>query len=415
MAGRAALAAAMFLALMAAPALPATFTPERGISMNLWVTWPDSARWNDPAVVETFPEWRAHVSQGDLDRLRQAGFDTLRLPVEPGFLMHDESPLRLATILGGLDRAIGMAVGAGLGVIVDMHPIPRGDESGIAGTGQLLREDALFDRYASLLARLAARLERWPADTVALEVMNEPTLDCYDRREQARWADRLERLHRAARAANDAITLIVSGACWGSADGLAAMDPDRLADDNTLWSFHSYEPFIVTHQGATWGGDIVAHLRDIPWPPTELGPADVAALLAANEARITDALDGRRARRAIGFLRDNARRLNELDDPAEAILQPFQTAAAWADRHDIARERIFLGEFGMIGREWGTDLDVPAQYRLNYMRAMIGQAEAHGFGWSVWSYGGAFGLVQGYDGRPLAEPLYDRLIWTLTD
>jgi hypothetical protein len=74
-----------------------------------------------------------------------------------------------------------------------------------------------------------------------------------------------------------------------------------------------------------------------------------------------------------------------------------------------------MGEFGMIGREWGTDLDVPAQYRLNYMRAMIGLAEANGFSWSVWSVGGAFGLMQGYAGEPLDLPLYDQLIWTLTD
>jgi hypothetical protein len=49
------------------------------------------------------------------------------------------------------------------------------------------------------------------------------------------------------------------------------------------------------------------------------------------------------------------------------------------------------------------------------MRAMIGLAEAHGFSWSVWSVGGAFGLMQGYAGERLGLPLYDQLIWNLTD
>ncbi|MCG8403342.1 MAG: glycosyl hydrolase, partial [Firmicutes bacterium] len=186
-------------------------------------------------------------------------------------------------------------------------------------------------------------------------------------------------------------------------------------DANTLWSFHAYEPFIVTHQGASWGGDIVRYLRDIPWPPDAVSEAEMDALVDENVARVRAVLGGLAERRALNFLRDNVREMKALDRPEDALVEPFDTVAAWADQHGVARERIFLGEFGMIGREWGTDLDVPAQYRLNYMRAMIGKAEAHGFGWSVWSFGGAFGLVQGYSGERLAEPLYDQLIWTLTD
>ena len=34
---------------------------------------------------------------------------------------------------------------------------------------------------------------------------------------------------------------------------------------------------------------------------------------------------------------------------------------------------------------------------------MIARAERHGFSWSVWSYGGAFGIVEEFDGKP-AEP-----------
>lgn len=397
----------------AVPAMAATFEVRRSISMDLWVEWPDVARWNDADVVGNFPEWRRHVSPADFADLKAAGFDTVRLPVEPAFLLHDDDPARRATALAGIDTAISMIVANDLKVIVDLHTIPRGE--GYAGTEQILADPSLFDRYVELVAELAEKLSDWRAETVAFELMNEPTLDCYDRREREQWADQLERLHGAARAANADITLVLSGACWGSADGLAAIDPRAIADDNVLWSFHSYEPFIVTHQGARWGGDIVAHLRDLPWPPNAVGMDEWERIVADNERRIRSALSGRAERRALGFLADNTNRLWALDDPGEALAPPFETVAAWADEHGIDRADIFLGEFGMIGREWETDLDVPEQYRLNYMRAMIGKAEAHGFGWSVWSYGGAFGLVQGYSGDRLDEPLYDQLIWNLTD
>lgn len=403
------------LTVSAMPALAATFEVRRSISTDLWVEWPGAERWNDADVIAAFPEWRRHVSDVDFAELKAAGFDTVRMPVEPAFLLHDADPERLAAILAGIDAAIAMIVEAGLNVIVDMHTIPRGSGEAYAGTDQIMASEALFARYADMVARVVGHLERWPAASVALEVINEPTLDCYDRGGRDRWARMLETLHGAARAANAEITLVLTGACWGSADGLAALDPDAIGDDNVLWTFHSYEPFMVTHQGATWGGDIVAHLRDIPWPPGAVDAGEWDRIVAANERRIRAALAGRAERRAIGFLRDHTADLRATDDPIAVLAPPFATVAGWADEHGIAREDILLGEFGMIGREWGTDLEVPAQYRLNYMRAMIGLAEAHGFGWSVWSFGGAFGLVQGYGGVRLDEPLHDRLIWTLTD
>lgn len=396
------------LALAAAPAAAAIFEARRSISMDLWVAWPDIGRWTDAEVVGAFPEWRRHVAAGDFVRLKAAGFDTIRLPVEPAFLLHDDDPARRATILAGIDAAIAMIVENGLKAIVDLHAIPRGE--GYAGIGQLMDDEALFDRYVRLVADVAEHLAPWPATQVALEVINEPTLDCRDRDDQARWADRLAQLHRAARAANEDIALVLTGACWGSADGLAALDPAVIGDDNVIWTFHSYEPFIATHQGAGWVDHRVRHLRDIPWPPGAVSEARWAAMIAGNDARIRAALDGGDEREALAFLYDHAGRLRRR--PADALLAPpFDTVAAWADAHGIARARILLGEFGMIGREWGTDLDVPARYRLAYMRAMIAQAEARGFAWSVWSFGGAFGLVQGYGGEPLAEPLYDQLIW----
>ncbi|MBO6723564.1 MAG: cellulase family glycosylhydrolase [Roseitalea sp.] len=405
----------VLIVLCALPAAATVFEVRRAISTNLWVEWPDISRWNDAVVVACFPEWRRHLGPEDFADLKAAGFDTIRMPLEPAFFLHNDDPKRLSELLAGMDRAIATIRGAGLKVIVDLHTIPRGDGDDYVGTTQLMTDDALFDRYVALVARMSGDLSRWPAHMVALEVINEPTLDCYDSDDRARWQARLESLHGAARATNGDITLVLTGACWGSADGLAAVDPRPIDDANTLWSFHSYEPFFVTHQGATWGGDIVAHLRGIPWPPDAVDAAAFDAAADDSADRIRAALSGRNERRALNFLNDSLRAMLALDDPADALAPSFETVAGWADEHGIARDRIFMGEFGMIGREWGTDLDVPAQYRLNYMRAMIGQAEAHGFSWSVWSLGGAFGLMQGYSGERLEMPLYDQLIWTLTD
>jgi len=57
----------------------------------------------------------------------------------------------------------------------------------------------------------------------------------------------------------------------------------------------------------------------------------------------------------------------------------------------------------MIRQEYGNDHVVPAAQRAAYYRDMIAQAERNGFAWSMWSYGGAFGVVEEFDGRR-AEP-----------
>ena len=76
---------------------------------------------------------------------------------------------------------------------------------------------------------------------------------------------------------------------------------------------------------------------------------------------------------------------------------------AWAKTNGVKPENITLGEFGMIRQEYGNAYVMPAEYRAAYVRDMIARAEAHGFSWSLWSYGGAFGIVDAFNGDK-AEP-----------
>jgi hypothetical protein len=90
----------------------------------------------------------------------------------------------------------------------------------------------------------------------------------------------------------------------------------------------------------------------------------------------------------------------ELDALMDA---PLDTVAAWAQKHGISPQNILLGEFGMIRQEYGNPHVVPGRYRAAYVADMIARAERHGFPWAIWSYGGAFGTVDEFEGRK-AEP-----------
>ncbi|TCD15441.1 glycoside hydrolase family 5 protein [Oricola cellulosilytica] len=400
---RATLAGVALALILAGPSFAesARFTAKRGLNMDQWVTWPPAYRWTEPAVTGNFPEWKARVTDADLRRLKETGFDFVRLPVDPAVFLVQSDPAVRDVLFAGVDGAVDRLLAAGLNVIVDLHTIPRGDDTDAPGVGQILDDPDLFEAYRMLVADTASRLRSRDPHKVALELINEPTLEC--RAGNRDWGPRLRQLHQAARTGNSEITLVLQGACWGSAGGLAAIDPTEIGDANTIYSFHSYEPFILTHQSANWAGELVKHIAGIPYPPSRLGPEEAGDLLRANLERIeADASDGEK-RSAASFLRKQMRKFEEPSALAREMRRPFERAARWADDHRVPRERIMLGEFGMIRREYGKPPATKPRWRGAYYRDMIALAEEQGFAWAIWSYGGAFGVIDGFSGEK-ADP-----------
>src|SRR5437868_2469280 len=61
-------------------------------------------------------------------------------------------------------------------------------------------------------------------------------------------------------------TIIACGARWSGLEDLLPLQPLALA--NIIYTFHDYEPFAFTHQGATWTDPTVQPLRNVPYPST---------------------------------------------------------------------------------------------------------------------------------------------------
>ena len=178
--------------------------------------------------------------------------------------------------------------------------------------------------------------------------------------------------------------------------------PESITTDpNTLYTFHSYVPFLLTHQGAGWAGDFIVHVTGLPYPLDRLGQAELDRRVAEIKARmLRDAPPGR-ADELPPYLDEL---LDEISTPArlrKMIEKPFREAAAFAETNDIAPGRILLGEFGMIRREFDKDAVMPAEWRIDYIRDVRKIAEEYGFAWSVWGYSGAFGMVEGFGGEPV--------------
>lgn len=388
----------------AAPVSAADFPVRRGINLDIWNVWPPEEQWGDPSVILPYPEWRRTVGEAQLAALKQDGFDFVRMPVDPAPLLSPRTAGLQEELFDSIRDSVRLTNAAGLKVVVDLHTIPWGDDRSVS-TGRLLEDEALFDRYVELVRRMAATLAAEDPDLVALELFNEPTIDCEEG--QSAWPGRLKRLFAAARASATRLTLVLPGGCWSSANGLARLDPADFPDDNLLWTFHSYEPFLLTHQGATWAGDFIPYVTGIPYPPSGVPQAEMDGVLERIRERIRAEAPLLRQAGLLAYLDEQYAEIDTPEKLREVMERPFRDVAGWAARHGVPPSDILLGEFGMIRQEYGSAHVMPAEWRAAYVGDMIRLAEDHGFAWSLWGYGGAFGVVEAFEQRPAEAAVLD--------
>ncbi|MGE3364432.1 MAG: glycoside hydrolase family 5 protein [Rhizobiaceae bacterium] len=382
-------------------AAAADFQPRRGINLDQWVTWPAESQWADPAAMLPFPEWRKTLDQAGLAELKAGGFDFVRMPVDPSpFLSPTAAPLR-DQLLDQVLESVRLINGAGLKVIVDLHLIPSSSARAI-GVHEVLDDANMFDAYVGLVRDFGRLLAKEDPTKVAFELMNEPTIDC-DEDGSNKWPGLQKRLFAAARASATRLTLVLTGACYSSAGRLAKIDPKDYPDDNIIWGFHSYNPFLLTHQGATWAGDFIGYVTGLPYPPYAVPRAELDAIVERIKEKMRAEAPWARRDGLTSYLDELLATVDTKEKLETVIEEPFTTVAQWAASNGISPNDILLGEFGMIRQEYGNDFVMPAASRAAYYKAMIDHAEKHGFAWSMWSYGGAFGVVDAFEGKK-AEP-----------
>jgi endoglucanase len=270
-----------------------------------------------------------------LEALRSAGFETIRLPVDPTYVSPDS--------LTDVARVLRTLTELGFNAILDLHPQGKIEPAQIS---------LAWERLAPVLAETSP-------DQVYAELLNEPQMDA------ARWRSLRDRLAAGIRKRAPRHPLI-----WGPAryQGIWELDATGpLADDNSIVAIHYYAPMAFTHQCENWDDSPVARIHNLPFPANRRDP-EVAALAAS-----LDAAD-------LAFLE------SELQQPwtIARIDRDFGDLAAWADRHHTAAMR---GEFGVL------NVCVDPVSRARWVRSVRLAAETNGIGWTYWEVDQGFGFV----------------------
>lgn len=294
------------------------------------------------------------LGASDYAAIKAAGFDHVRIffdAVGTG----GKPPADLATnaMVAAVDEMIAKALDAGLKVIV--NPIGRYIEDRI-GTDAAKAQD-----FADWVGAYAKHLSHVPPEKILFETANEPTYTA-----AADWKAVEAKLTAAIRANAPDHTILASvnladSTGWSILGGLNGYTP--LADQNVIYSVHSYEPMVFTHQGAWWL-DYFAGLKNVPFPAYA---AKIEAAVAASDPALA------------ADIRNYAYSGN-----VAALKAHFAQLGDWAAQHGVP---LAINEFGAIDAAWLADPE-----RLLYLGTASAAAERAGMGWGVWEAVGAFGI-----------------------
>ena len=381
--GASALACAPAAKAAGDPAVDAGF--RRGVS--LWPWFALTREFPPPSRGYAWPPFernRPLPSAEDLARLRRAGFDFVRLPVDPGpFLALTGSERSQLMML--LEAAVDAILAADLAVVVDLHP----NEATHFWNGRQLLDQGpggSFGLFTGLAVDVAAMLSDRRA-RAALELVNEPPPACTS----TLWQEQQKLLLAAVRRKDAELRIVLTGACGSLPEGLVALAPPEPRDDKLIYTFHYYRPYLFSHQGAVWMRKeaYYRYLREVPWPAAA-GSRDrtMAAFRAQVDADPALSLVERAALVTTGTFK--IARYFESDAGKSYVERHFAQIAAWREAHGIEAGRILLGEFG------ATKFAPPAD-RARYVADVRSSAEAQGFAWAFWNMFDAMGLVRDDD------------------
>jgi len=347
----------------------------RGMNFHHMLNWP---RMNESGgnVEYQWPAFESpefQTSESDLLRLKQAGFDFIRLTANPAiFILAGEK--HFPELKQKTSEIITRLLNHGFDVVFDLHPVSQ--VAAFAPNKLMSNAAGAFEEYVRMVASVAEFLGNFPQGKVALELFNEPPLETPNLAQQ--WQKQLELLHSAARATAPHLPLVLSGIRWSDRSGLELLDLTPFKSSNVLYTFHYYDPHYYTHQGSE--RDDAIYVSGLQWPVTSEGAAH--ALTAALQKIAADP----KAEQRSAY---NARKiLNELavgHHTAATINEDFAHVANWADANNIPRERILLGEFGCVVSALGQNL---GSDRLLWLGAVRKAAEEFGFGWAYWAFKG---------------------------
>lgn len=298
----------------AAQTVAHTHAERMGIGMNIsyldnW--WNGTKAKNYGDFAKTSDAAKREKMFADIAR---AGFKTVRIPINFGAWANYEKPYKWENQEGLklADSFVKWASDNNLNAIIDLHHVEF--DSSVKGA-------ATTERIVWLWREIAERYKNTDPEKVFFELRNEP----HDIKADE-WRKQAQDIIKAIRKIAPNHTLIVGFHDWNSRQAL--IDSEPFKDSNIIYTFHYYDPFLFTHQGATWSNKGLAEMKNIPFPWMKNFSAKAPQNTDDNWV-------------------ENLINNYEKDSQESKMFADLKAAKDWSDKHKVP---IFLGEFGSFTR-----------------------------------------------------------------
>ncbi len=279
-----------------------------------------------------------HIEDVFFDIIEKIGFTCVRIPIRWSSYAKTKSPYDIdKSFFKQIDHLVKLALNHNLTTIINLHHYE-----------EIMHEpEAHKERFLRLWEQISTHYKEFPSN-LFFEILNEPMANFSN----FLWNQFLAEAIDTNRTTNPNRILIVGPTNWNNLHQLENLKiPDN--DPNILVTFHFYEPFQFTHQGAVWveGSD---DWLGTTWTGTE--------------------------------------------EQKKSIDDDFDIAFDWAKKNNV---KLFLGEFGAYEK---ADLESRASW-TSYVRSA---AEKRGIHWCYWEFAAGFGIYDISENRfrlPLLKAL----------
>lgn len=181
-------------------------------------------------------EWGVIIKDEYFKIIREAGFDTVRIPIRWSAHALQNPPYTInESFFNRVDHVINKALEQGLTTIINIHHY---DE---------IMQDPLShrDRFLGLWKQISERYKNYPGN-LYFELLNEPCQNL----DAVTWNQLLRDALNIIRTTNPTRKVIIGPVSWNSIHQLKYLELPN--DPNIIVTFHFYTPFEFTHQGAEW-------------------------------------------------------------------------------------------------------------------------------------------------------------------
>ncbi|MCA9732116.1 MAG: cellulase family glycosylhydrolase [Deferribacteres bacterium] len=291
----------------------------------------------------------ARITKKDFINLKTMGCDVIRLPINLHF-MTDGAPNYTVDPLFFtlLDQVVDWSEELEMHLILDNHTFDPSIDT----------EPTIATPLLAIWPQMAAHYKN-RSRFIYYEVLNEPHGISNDI-----WNTIQKSVINAIRAIDTTHTIVVGPADWNSYSSLEQLPVYN--DDNLIYTFHFYDPFLFTHQGASWVEPSMVGVAGVPFPYDAGRMPEMPASLQGS------------------WIHDLFNRYDS-EGNADFIRQKLDIAVAFKEQRNVP---LLCGEFGVLMN------NAEKSDRAAWHKIVVDYLQEKGIAWTLWEFNSGFGIFE---------------------